>query len=439
MLKKIILIIIMTFTFFITSNVKADVARDGYINNLYYKITNNDKTSMMSIYYHKNLYTNHYIYVFDIKDNHFSNSVVVPYNDFDLTKYNEEDLFKINVVAYLIGRDYNDLYFYAYVQRFIWQLLYPDVIVDIVDNSGKPLNNSEAYESIILSILDEYKFEDIYYIDIDNIEDDVYIKDFESSDNLLSDKLFVMDNKVYLKDYYAVGNEYMINTNTLNNGYIYKFEDYYAVEYLGLPGKRLKYVINSVPVVEEINDIEEEVVDDEPILEEIEDEVEIITDEEEIDEVDDNVEDEDNLEEEVIIDEVIVEEINANNDQEEILVNDEISETTSNIVLEKTNDEVKVDIKPVENLRNNSISIIKTMKSNENTEEENIDDDNIIYEYNNDEKGALVYSEEKKEEANVFNYQSSIFLVLFIILLCFIKKIISFIKSKRDVKLYTKM
>ena len=117
----------------------------------------------------------------------------------------------------------------------------------------------------------------------------------------------------------------------------------------------------------------------------------------------------------------------------------EVNDTLNDVILDNNMDEVKEDnskiIEDTKKIVNNDNLKSKGYVNRKNNVSTNkvinkLNDKNDIIEYNNDEKGALVYSEEDNKEEKKINQQGSIWIIIAIIMLLIIRKIIVTIKYR---------
>lgn len=380
MFKKINLIIVTIISFFICNNVKAlDIELKRY-NDWYFKIESKKEViteDVFPVMYYINPNSNRFIYMLSIGIFEDKNIVTSTIRDYNKYPFDKRALLDASITAFY-GVDLQDwISYYAFAQKMIWEVLYPNVKVSIVDSNKQLVKNYSKYLDNINKNKMKYEVEEEDVL-INGSEDVVFLKDYKNGDYLINDELYIDDNKIYVREYNEE-DEYQVITTKTNNGYLYFNDDILAMELFSLPTTAYNYKIKRIANEEKLdNQLEEE----------------------QVKEVNDTLND-------VILD---------NNMDEVKEDNSKIIEDTKKIV---NNDNLKS--KGYVNRKNNVSTNKVINKPN---------DKNDIIEYNNDEKGALVYSEEDNKEEKKINQQGSIWIIIAIIMILIIRKIILTIKYR---------
>ena len=394
MFKKINLIIFTIISFFICNNVKAlDIELKRY-NNWYYKIESKKEVMTEDVFpvmYYINPSSNRFIYMLSIGIFEDKNIVTSTIRDYNKYPFDKRALLDACITAFY-GVDLQDwISYYAFAQKMIWEVLYPNVKVSIVDSNKQLIKNYSKYLDNINKNKMKYEVEEEEIL-LESDKDVVFLKDYKNGDYLINDELYIDDNKIYVRGYNEE-DEYQVITTKTNNGYLYFNDDILAMELFSLPTTAYNYKIKRIANEEKLdNKLEEEQVKEEKLDNQLE--------EEQVKEVNDTLND-------VILD---------NNMDEVKEDNSKIIEDTKKIV---NNDNLKS--KGYVNRKNN-VSTNKVINK--------LNDKNDIIEYNNDEKGALVYSEEENKEEKKINQQGSIWIIIAIIMILIIRKIIVTIKYR---------
>ena len=403
MFKKINLIIVIIISFFICNNVKAlDVELKRY-NDWYYKIESKKEViteDVFPVMYYINPSSNRFIYMLSIGIFEDKNIVTSTIRDYNKYPFDKRALLDASITAFY-GVDLQDwISYYAFVQKMIWEVLYPNVKVSIVDSNKQLIKNYSKYLDNINKNKMKYEVEEEDVL-INSNEDVVFLKDYKNGDYLINDELYIDDNKIYVREYNEE-DEYQVITTKTNNGYLYFNDDILAMELFSLPTTAYNYKIKRIANEEKLdNKLEEEQVKEEKLDNQLE--------EEQVKEENDTLND-------VILDNNM-DEVKEDNNMDEVKEdNSKIIEDTKKIV---NNDNLKS--KGYVNRKNN-VSTNKVINK--------LNDKNDIIEYNNDEKGALVYSEEENKEEKKINQQGSIWIIIAIIIIIIIRKIIVTIKYR---------
>ena len=389
MFKKINLIIVIIISFFICNNVKAlDVELKRY-NDWYYKIESKKEViteDVFPVMYYINPSSNRFIYMLSIGIFEDKNIVTSTIRDYNKYPFDKRALLDASITAFY-GVDLQDwISYYAFVQKMIWEVLYPNVKVSIVDSNKQLIKNYSKYLDNINKNKMKYEVEEEDVL-INSNEDVVFLKDYKNGDYLINDELYIDDNKIYVREYNEE-DEYQVITTKTNNGYLYFNDDILAMELFSLPTTAYNYKIKRI--------INEEKLDNQLEEEQVKEENDTLND--------------------VILDNNM-DEVKEDNNMDEVKEdNSKIIEDTKKIV---NNDNLKS--KGYVNRKNN-VSTNKVINK--------LNDKNDIIEYNNDEKGALVYSEEENKEEKKINQQGSIWIIIAIIMILIIRKIIVTIKYR---------
>ena len=250
MFRKVNLIILVLFTFLFIGKVNASHIEPERLNHWYYKIEDNNKISYMPVMSYTNTYSNRYVFMLSISylNIEYFNTTTIKDNVLPFDKI----AFLDSCISAYYGIRKRDINTYAFVQKMIWEVLYPNIKVTVVDFDKNDISDAYLYINDIIKNKDEY--DPIYKeVVIESNDNKVYLSDYSNNDYILNDLMYVEDNKVYLENY-VDDEEYKILSNTVNNGYIYYNDSDLALEVFSMPSNGYIYKVKKID-----NNVKEEI------------------------------------------------------------------------------------------------------------------------------------------------------------------------------------
>ena len=412
------------------------------VNSLYYSFAlayySNDNNDINYLFTQKNiweyLYSSAEVFLVDDNYNLISNHDKLDTESKQYLKYYSKDnnLYKLNCsncsnLIYVRDLDKGDILLDDHLVINKNKVYIDDIYgykreYEMIINS---LNNGYVYKSIKNNIFEVFNLPRrniLFTLNKNFSVKDVnfYVYNYLGEDDL------ILEYGLYNK-YDKLVDTLIINSNTINSFQLELYDDNYYLKLLN-SNRKMKGIGEVIPI--DYNNIKHKTIDIyyEEDLENIVDDGNEIIEEYENNNVDDNSRDEliinDNNKD---IDE---QEIEVVNQQDEIIIDEDLID----IILDQKEDDLIIN-NDVNILDDNSKDNVKEDNKMSNSNIKMIDKkEDTPFEYNSDNKGALVFSNEEKTDDIKVQYQSSIILFIVVILLLLLRKIICMIKGKNYVK-----